>query len=122
MKMVIAVVVVIFAFGFVSAAGAIERNAYSIDYSVKGKVVSFDLLKQTLTIMPTTIVPLTSDGEFTFKINEMTNVRMCDQVKTLEDIQVGEVVTIQYSMEGSRLYADTINVPTPLIACLLEKK
>ncbi len=121
MKIVTALLVFLFAFGLVSAAIAADRT-YPIDYSVKGKVVSLDLLKQTLTIKPTEIVPLTADGEFTFKMNEMTNVRMCDQDKTVQDIKVGDMVTVDYSMEGSKLYADTVNIPTPLIACLINEK
>ncbi len=119
MKMVIAVVVIIFAFGFVSAA-SVAGNSYPIDYSVKGRVVSLDLLKQTLTIKPAEMVPLTAEGEFTFTMNGMTNVRMCEQDRTVQDIKVGDVVTVKYSMEGSKLYADTINIPTPLVACLLQ--
>ncbi len=121
MKMIMATVVVIAVFGLVSAASA-AGNAYPIDYSVKGKIVSLDLLKRTLTIKPTEAVPLTAAGEFTFTMNDMTNVRMCEQDKTVQDIRVGDVVTVAYSMKGGKLYADTINIPTPLVACLLDEK
>ncbi len=121
MTLVKAVVVIFFVLGLASTAIAAE-NPYALDYSVKGKVVSLDMLRQTLTIKPTDKAPLVADGEFTFTINEMTNVRMCEQGKTLEDIKVGDVVTVDYSMEGNKLYADTINIPTPLVACLLDEK
>ncbi len=121
MKMVRVVVVILFVLGLVSTVTAAEKP-YALDYSLKGKVMSLDLLKQTLTIKPTDKAPLAADGKFTFTINEMTNVRMCEQDKTVEDIKVGDVVMVEYSMEGNKFYADTINIPTPLVACLLDEK
>ncbi len=121
MKMIKAVVVIVFLLGLVNTATTAEKP-YGLDYSLKGKVIALDLLKQTLTIKPTDIGRLTADGEFTFVINAMTNVRMCGQDKTVEDINVGDVVTVGYSTEGSKFYANTINMPTPLLACLLDEK
>ncbi len=119
MKNVTVVVVILFVFSLVSPVVAAEKMS-PIDYSVKGKVVSLDLLNRTLTIKPTSMVPPTADGEFIFKINEMTDVRMCNQDRTMQDIKVGEVVTIAYSIERDIFYADTVDLPTPLVACLLD--
>ena len=114
-------IVMFFALSLTSIAMA-QGKTYPLNYSLKGEVVSVDLLSRTLTVTPIEKAPFTIDmqGQFMFIMNEMTNVRMCDQDKTVQEIKVGDVVTVEYSMEGSKLHADAINIPTPLVACLLE--
>ncbi len=99
-----------------------QGKTQPIDYALKGKVVSVDPLSQTMTVRPTSGISsaIGPKGEFTFTVNEMTNVRMCEQDRTVKDIEVGETVTVVYHREAGTLYADAVNIPTPLVACLLD--
>ncbi len=93
------------------------------EYSLKGRVISVDFLAQRLTVQSVDKIPsLVSGtlGQFTFSMNEITKVTMCDQVKPIEDIKIGQEITVSYHEQGGRLYADSIAVPTPLVACLIE--
>ena len=121
MKKMFAVMAEIFlGLSLVSMAAADEKMP-AADYSIKGKVVSLDLLSRTLTISATETTPFGSGaGEFTFTMNDIISVRVCNQLKTVEDITIGETVTVEYHKEAGKLYADAVDIPTPLVACLLK--
>ncbi len=93
------------------------------EYTLKGRVVSVDYLAQKLTVQSVDKIPsLVSGtlGQFTFSMNAITKVTMCDQVKPIEDIKIGQEITVSYHERGGKLYADSIAIPTPLLACLVE--
>lgn len=97
--------------------------AKDTEYSLKGEVVSIDPLAQTLTVQSVDKIPALISGtlgEFTFFMDEMTKLTMCGQAKSVEDIKVGQEVTVGYHRQGRQLYADSIAVPAPLMACLME--
>ncbi len=121
MKSMFAPVVIFIALSLASVAMA-QGKTYPLNYSLKGEIVSVDLLSRTLVIRPAEKMPfdMGTQSTFTFHMNEMANVRMCDQDKTVADIKVGEKVTVMYHTEGGTLYADSVDIPTPLVTCMLE--
>ncbi|HXZ94457.1 MAG TPA: DUF5666 domain-containing protein [Dehalococcoidia bacterium] len=94
------------------------------EYSLKGQVVAFDPQAHMLTVTSTDKIPALVSGtlgEFTFSTDEMTQVTMCSQNMSVDDIKVGQEVTVSYHERDGQLYADSIAMPTPpLLACLLE--
>ena len=111
-------VAVFFVFCLSGAAFAAET-----EYSVKGKVVSVDFLAGKLTVKSIDKIPALISGplgEFTFSMNEITRVTMCNQERPLKDIKAGQEITVSYHERDKRLYADSIAMPAPLVACLLE--
>ena len=97
--------------------------AKETEYSLKGQVVSIDPLAQTLTVQSIEKIPALISGtlgEFMFSMDEMTKITMCNQTKSVGDIKVGQEVTVGYHGHGRQLYADSIAVPAPLMACLIE--
>ncbi len=97
--------------------------AGEIAYSLKGRVVSVDSLARKLTVNSLDKIPSLMSGtlgEFTFSMDEMTKVTMCNQEKHVEDIKVGQEVIVNYHERDGQLYADSIAMPVPLMACLLE--
>jgi hypothetical protein len=112
----------LFILSLMSAAAAAEKS-YSPEFSVSGRVVSADFLTRTLSIRWTE-PPLTSaEGkatDITFTMGGTTRVRMCNEDKRFEDIRIGEKVEVKYHEREGKLFADRIDLPTPLIACYLE--
>jgi ribosome biogenesis SPOUT family RNA methylase Rps3 len=97
--------------------------AMETEYSLKGQVVSLDSLAQKLTVKSTDKIPALFSGtlgDFTFSIDKMTKVTMCNQEKPVEDVKVGQEVTVSYHELDGQLYADAIAMPAPLMACLLQ--
>lgn len=94
------------------------------EYSLTGQVVSVDPLAQMLTVTSTDKISALiggTQGEFRFSMDEMTQVTMCSQDMPVEDIKVGQEVTVSYHERDGQLYADSIAMPAPpLLACLLE--
>jgi hypothetical protein len=121
-KGILAIAAVILLTLSLASVAIAQEKANTIDYALKGKVVSVNPLSQTMTVEPTS--SLSSAGGamsgFTFTVSEMTNVRMCEQDRTVKDIKVGETVTVVYHKEAGTLYADVVDIPTPLVACLLD--
>ena len=99
---------------YTSVAFAQGKN-YSLNNDFTGKVTSVDFLSKKLTATSTD--PLL--GGSTFAMGDLTKVTMCGQLKTVQDIKAGEKVTITYHETNGKLYADAIELPTPLVACLL---
>jgi hypothetical protein len=106
----------------VNAAVAAEKS-YSPEFSISGQVVSVDFLTRTLNIRWTE-PPLTSaEGkatDITFTMGGTTRVMMCNQDMKLDDIKMGQKVEVKYHEREGKLFADRIDLPTPLIACYLE--
>lgn len=96
--------------------------ADNTEYSIKGKVVSVDFLARKLTVRSIDKIPSLISGtlgEFTFSMDEITKVTMCDREKPVEDIKVGQEITVSYHERDGQLHADSIAMPAPLMACLL---
>ncbi|MGD0884071.1 MAG: hypothetical protein ABSA46_04200 [Thermodesulfovibrionales bacterium] len=96
--------------------------ANDTEFTLKGQVVSLDSLAQKLTVNSIYKTPALISGtlgDFTFSMGEMTKVTMCNQEKPIEDIKVGQDVTVSYHELNNQLYADAIAIPSPLVACLL---
>ena len=110
--------VMVFALYFVIAlAGAAlaEGKDFSLNYDFKGQVTSIDFLAKSLTVKA-------SDpfwGASTFTMGNITKVTMCGQLKTVEDLKPGEIVTVAYHENNGKLYADAIDLSAPIIACLV---
>jgi hypothetical protein len=88
--------------------------------TLKGEVVAVDSYGRTLTVKPIEWMessPMGIGGEFTFAFDKMTNVMRCYQNKTLEDIDVGERVTVTYRETESGLVADAIDISPVFLAC-----
>ena len=97
--------------------------AQGTEYSLKGKVVSVDFLAQKLTIQSIDKIPSLISGalgEYTFSMDKITRVTMCNQNMPIKDIKAGQEVTVSYRDRDGQLYADSVAVSPPLIACLSE--
>ena len=112
----------LFVLSLVSAAAA-EEKQYSPEFSLSGQVVSVNFLARTLSIRWTE-PPLTSPAgkasDIDFTMGGTTKVMMCNQDRTFDDIKIGDRVEVKYHEEEGKLFADRIDIPTPLIACYLE--
>ena len=64
--------------------------------------------------------PVETMGEYTFSIDKMTNIQMCNQNEIFRNVKVGDRVKVIYHEKGSSLIADNISITTPLLACLIE--
>lgn len=88
--------------------------------ALKGDIVSVDGYAKTLTVRSNGAIPSPSmgmPGEITFATDDMTNVIRCNENKNFEDIRVGETATVTYHEEGGRFIADTVEIPTVILAC-----
>ncbi len=97
--------------------------AQGTEYSLKGKVVSVDFLAQKLTVQSIDKIPALISGtlgEYTLSMDKITKVTMCNQNMPIKDIKVGQEVTVSYREREGQLYADSVAMSPPLIACLLE--
>ncbi len=111
-------IILVFVFCLSNAVFAKET-----EYSLSGKVISVDPLTRNVIVKATDEMPSLISGnlgEFTFHMDPMTQVTMCEQTKTPGDIRIGQQVTVSYHAAGGRFYADAITLAPPLVACLLE--
>jgi len=65
---------------------------------------------------------ITGNSVVSVTLGEMTLVKMCDQDKPFGDLRPGDEVTVTYHEEAGRLYADSISLSAPLVACLLNEQ
>ena len=117
-RVFVASLAVLFVFCISSATVAKDT-----EYSLKGQVVSVDPLAHQLIVLSVEKVPaLTSGtlGEFTFSMDAMTKVTMCNQEKSVGDITGGQEITVSYHERGGKLYADSIDMRAPIMACSLK--
>ncbi len=108
-------VAVLFVLSFTHYAVAAEGMAI-----LKGEVIAVDSYGRTLTVRPIEAVEsfsMWTGGGYTFTFDQMTNVIRCYQNKALEDIEVGERVTVTYHEEGGSLFADAIDIAPLFLAC-----
>jgi hypothetical protein len=89
--------------------------------TLKGEIVAVDNYAKTLTVKSlekTRSSDMGLRGEFTFTMDKMTNVVSCTENKSLNDIGVGEKVTVTYYEKEGVLFADTIEIGIPIVvAC-----
>jgi len=99
------------------------RNCFGITYSLEGKLIAINQLAGTLTVKTDEDLlqsPVETMGEYTFSIDKMTNIQMCNQNEIFRNVKVGDRVKVIYHEKGSSLIADNISITTPLLACLIE--
>jgi hypothetical protein len=111
--MTIAVLIIV---SFSTTAMALE-----LPYTLEGKVVSIDPIMRTFTMQ--TYDPLLpsiigNNNEYAFTFDAVSNVVLCGQNKTFEDVNVGDMVKVMYHENEGNLIADTIIMTAPIIACL----
>lgn len=97
--------------------------AQGTEYSLKGKVVSVDFLAQKLIVQSIDKIPALISGplgEYTLSMDKIIKVTTCNQNIPIKDIKVGQEVTVSYREQQGQLYADSVAISPPLIACLLE--
>ena len=100
-----------------------QAKVVSPEYSFSGKVVAVDFLGQNMTVKATGASPTFSiipGSEVTFNVDEKTHVTMCNQPRTLDNISVGDRVTVKYNEERHMFFAKSIDLKAPFVACLVE--
>ena len=116
MKRMLAIAVSVF---FVlSLAGVVIAEESMV--TLKGDVVAVDKYSKTLTVKSIESAKSSGfgmKGQFTFDMDKMTNVTTCNLNKSLEDINVGEKVTVTYHLENGRFLADAVDIAPTFLAC-----
>ena len=115
MKRMLIMVVALFFVAALAGAALAQGRDYPLNYDFKGQVMSVDVLSKKLTAESND--PLM--GASTFNMDDITRVTMCGQLKSVQDIKVGEKVTVKYHEDNGELHADAIDLPAPLVSCLL---
>ena len=115
MKSLLVMLFSLFFVTVLSGAAFVQGKNYPLNTNFTGQVTSVDFLSKELIAMSNN--PLL--GGSTFTMSDLTKVTMCGQLRTVQDIKAGEKVTITYHETNGKLYADAIELPTPLVACLL---
>ncbi len=89
--------------------------------SLKGEVVAVNTYDRTLTVKPLEAQESASSADLlVFDLDKGTSVTSCAMNKTIQDIMIGEKVTVAYHEADGRLYADAIDIPTVILACYDE--
>jgi hypothetical protein len=91
-------------------AFAYEASAYTFgdntSYTYKGKIVEVDNTHRYVTVQAG------SSDTFSFKLDDHATVMKCDQIVSLSDLKVGDMVTVYYFQEnlGGRHIASEIDM------------
>jgi hypothetical protein len=120
--MFVIAITLLFTISLISPSVAQEKP-YSYNYSFTGRVTAVNFLGKNMTVRATGATPslaVVPGDEFTFNLNEKTNITTCNEPKTLDSIKVGDEVTVNYHEENGKLYASNIALQIPLVACLTE--
>ncbi len=110
MKIILALAIAVFFVLSLATIAFAEENFYSLS----GSIMAVDPGAKTLTLKSDES-PLASaqrwQGDVTIATDEMTNVMMCSENKSLEDLRVGEHVSLRYhEIDGFHPIADQIAV------------
>lgn len=81
--------------------------------TISGKVASVNSYDRTFSVIG-------KEGEYTFAINNSTNVVLCDMNKTFEDLGAGQDVTVTYHGSDSGFVADAVTIAPVILACYDE--
>ncbi len=102
-----AVVATLFVMAFANAAFAYSSG---IPFSYSGKIVAIDNAGKTVTVRAQ------PGDEQIFQLNDRTTLMQCDKSLSLNDIKVGDEVTVSYFGDGNNNYtADDLSISLPMM-------
>ncbi len=99
----------------VSTAIAVEKTL-----TLRGEIVAIDSHSGTFTVKPVQMTKTSmmgKSGEITFASDKKTNVVWCNMNRSFNDIKIGDRVSVSYHERGGRLYANTVDIQTFVVAC-----
>ncbi len=99
--------------------------AVAMDSRITGVVTAVDTYSGTLVVRPADNQPSAmAMTEYTFVLRHGTRVVLCDQNSTVENLGIGQRVTVTYHEQDGKTIADRIDISAPpapvIVACNLD--
>ncbi len=122
MKKILEIALVVFCMLFIANVVVAAEGTMG---SLRGEVVAVDHHARTISLKLFPSGPAISpsgSGGYLFLTDEKTMVTGCNTAMDFDNIKVGELVNIKYSIDRGWYFAEAIDVARPLIVCNFEER